>query len=128
MSRTEETNFAIAWFLRNWRMLIIVSIGIVIAAVSIRAGNWTLAFPLSAIVVGVALNIVAMIANRGKMPADTDGMPIDELNHETMHNETRFRILGDWIPCAGWLLSPGDVLLYIGLLGLVFCRLTQGRW
>lgn len=125
MSQTKEPNVMSAWFLRRWRMLYIVTVGIVIAVVSIRSGNWTLAIPLSAIIIGVALNIVAMLANRGRMPVDTDDASIDELNHQTMHKETRFRILGDWIPFAGWLLSPGDVLLAIGLLGYVFCRLTQ---
>ena len=125
MSQMKQTSFATAWFRRKWRMLYLVSVAIVIIAVSIRAGNWILAIPLSAIVIGIALNIVAMIANRCKMPVKNDGVAIDELNRQSMHNETRFRILGDWIPFAGWLLSPGDVLLCVGLLGFVFCRLTQ---
>jgi hypothetical protein len=125
MSRVDEPNFAIGWFLRNWPMAIIVSAGLVIATVSIRAGNWILAVPVSAIAIGVALNIVAMIANRGKMPADTDGAPIDEPNHDAMQDQTRIRILGDWIPIAGWLHSPGDIVLYSGLIGVFICRLLQ---
>ena len=123
--RFHKTNFVIAWFLRNWRMVIIVGVGFLIAAQSISTGNWIFAVPVSAIVIGVALNIVAMIANRGKMPVDTDGEPIDEMNHDAIHDKTRFRILADRIPFAGWLLSPGDILLWVGLLAVVVGRLLQ---
>lgn len=114
-----------AWFQRNFRMVLIVCVGIFIAQQSIKAGNWIYALPMSAIVIGVALNIVAMIANRGKMPVDSDGTPIDEPDHDAMHAQTRFRMLGDWIPFAGWMHSPGDLLLYIGLLGIVVGRIFQ---
>ena len=115
----------IAWIQRNFRMVFIVTLGIFIARQSIRDGNWISAIPMSAIAIGVALNVVAMIANRGKMPVNTDGSQLDKPDHDAMNSQTRLRKLGDWILFGPWMISPGDILLCIGLVGVVFLHLLQ---
>jgi hypothetical protein len=56
----------------------------------------------------------------------TEGSQFDEPDHDAMHSQTRFRVLGDWIPLGSWMISPGDILLYVGIWGVVIGRVL--RW
>jgi len=68
---------------------------------------------------GAAMNAVAVVLNKGKMPVRTNEVPnckIHPHSHTLMHQKTRLRFLCDWIDLGRIILSPGDVCLYIGLI------------
>ena len=60
-------------------------------------------------VLGVALNTVAIRLNGGRMPIRADVIPFGyEQMYRPMDGRTRARVLGDWIAFRGRLWSPGD--------------------
>jgi hypothetical protein len=66
-------------------------------------------------VLGFALNTVAVNLNGGRMPVRADVIPTDyEQTHRLMDGRTRVRILCDWIAFRGSLYSLGDVSILAG--------------
>lgn len=73
------------------------------------------------IVLGMALNFIVILLNGG-MPASAnlDDLPDEQRNrYRPMDETTRLSRLGDWIPVGGMLISPGDILLVLGAVGLI---------
>lgn len=67
--------------------------------------------------VGVALNLLVILANDG-MPVSASVEEISDEDRTRCHPitpSTRLAFLADWIPVGNHLLSPGDVLLLIGV-------------
>jgi hypothetical protein len=108
--------------LRNWRMLVI-ALAATYLALSSR-GDWIRSIAIGLVATGVFCNVLVMGANQGRMPAQTDSIPSEqEANYQVMNGNTRIAILGDWIQVRDWLISPGDVCLYVGLGIAVASRL-----
>jgi hypothetical protein len=81
---------------------------------------------------GWFLNLFPIITNAGKMPVSVWGAKIagtaipkaPTYRHLPMSSSTHFNFLGDWIPIPSPrlicnVISPGDVLLAIGLFWLI---------
>lgn len=87
--------------------------------------------------VGVILNLAA-VHLYGGMPVYVhgiaDGTALDA------HHVAGYSIIGDYIPFGGWQLSPGDVLMYVGVFLLTILliayvvsgglhrRMSHERW
>jgi len=74
-----------------------------------------LVFAYVAEVWGFALNALAFRLYGGMpvyFPDLPNGLPLDS------RHVVGFSVIGDYIPAPGYLLSPGDVLLYGGLLAV----------
>lgn len=109
--------------LRNWRMLAVV--GAVLILVLSTKRQWTAVrtISLGMVATGVALNLFVILANGGRMPAETDSIPAAQNDeYQAMDSRTRFAYLGDWIKAWDWLISPGDICLYIGLTAVLADR------
>lgn len=114
----------LAGMLRNWRMLAIAIIAAGVALWSTSSGDWLRLVAVSLVAMGVGLNLVAIGANGGRMPAHTDEIPSEHQgDYQTMNETTRLWYLGDWIGVGAWLISPGDICLYAGLIIGVSARL-----
>lgn len=73
------------------------------------------------IVLGMALNFIVILLNGG-MPASAnlDDMPDEQRKRYRPMDETaRLARLGDWIPVTRLLISPGDVFLLVGAVGMI---------
>ena len=103
-------------------MAVIVIVASVVAFYSFRNFNWLAGISAIAIGLGVLMNVAAMLANSGRMPVDTDDDIGEEPSHQTMGQRTRLQWLGDWIPCGQWMISLGDVVLFLGLLVFLVSR------
>ena len=76
---------------------------------------------------GAALNLLVIIANDGRMPADVRGRPSydgyipspEYPGYVPMTRRTRLRFLGDWIGVGRSLYSPGDLCIFAGALTAV---------
>lgn len=70
---------------------------------------------------GVLMNLVVVLLN-GKMPVATSADGISEEDrdyYKPIDGRTCLRSLADWID-VGWAwFSPGDVLIYLGVFGLI---------
>ena len=112
--------------LRNWRVLMIPIFVVALSmssSVGLGRAGW-IAIALSG--VGVCLNQLVIYMNDGKMPVRTDSIPVDqEANYEVMDSRTRLAILGDWLQIKDWLISPGDVCLYLGLAIAICGRIIK---
>jgi hypothetical protein len=80
------------------------------------------------IVVGALLNLVALVVHGGLMPVSESaliqtGQEINSFGkdsrHELMSSSSAFWILGDWIPVIRYVLSPGDLLVGIGIILMI---------
>ena len=111
-----------SWLRRHWRMAVIVIVASVVAFYSFRNFNWLAGISAIAIGLGVLMNVAAMLANSGRMPVETDDDIGEEPSHQTMGQRTRLQWLGDWIPCGQWMISLGDVVLFLGLLVFLVSR------
>jgi Family of unknown function (DUF5317) len=84
---------------------------------------------LALILLGGALNLIAIRLNGGRMPVRVNVIPPDyQQTHRPMDDRTRARVLGDWIAFRGNLLSPGDMSLFAGravLLAWALCCLAS---
>jgi hypothetical protein len=81
------------------------------------------------IVAGATLNLLALVLNEGFMPVDQNalnktGQEVSSFEtdsrHQLMTNTTTFWMLGDWIPVIKYVLSPGDLLVAIGIILLIY--------
>lgn len=73
------------------------------------------------IVLGIALNVIVILLNGG-MPvsANLDEFPEEQRKRfSAMDETTRLAWLGDWIPVGRLLISPGDIFLVVGAVGLI---------
>lgn len=70
---------------------------------------------VSWIFTGTFINWIALITHNGKMPVIHQTTPV---HHDSRHHwvETEIWWLGDWIPLLRYTLSPGDVIVGIGLI------------
>ncbi len=115
--------------LRNWRMLAVVCVVVVLALFTGNRPSVLRFIALGMVGTGVGLNLFVIVANGGRMPAHTDTIPPDQ-NHDyaLMNSGTRFAYLGDWIQVREWLISPGDVCLYVGLVMALIDRWIGRYW
>jgi hypothetical protein len=89
------------------------------------------------VMIGLGMNLAVVLPNGG-MPVSASAVDaaggaasaqIDDLKHHTMAGDDALAFLGDVIPVPapiGIVLSPGDVLLYIGIAWFVVA-VTLGR-
>ena len=98
---------------RHWQILLL-GILVVNFAVSKSRIDWTIVL----VVTGILLNGIVTCANKGRMPVLTrEDEDADSVTHQNMDRHTRLRFLADWIPLSDRrMISPGDVLLWTGLL------------
>jgi hypothetical protein len=92
-------------------------------------------------IAGCTLNFFALLLNGGKMPVSLKALEIAGLPHlMDMSSSPRHQAmasghvewLGDWIPFftpvgTNFVLSPGDILVGIGLILFIFRYSKQGR-
>ncbi len=74
------------------------------------------------VVVGMLMNLVVMLLNRG-MPVRATPEEISEEERADYHpisRSTRLAILSDWIPLGSLMMSPGDIVLFAGVAILLF--------
>lgn len=65
------------------------------------------------LILGVASNVFVVASNEFQMPVIHDiGVPLDYF-YVLVSPETRFMILGDWIPINPGFASPGDIFVII---------------
>lgn len=115
-TRGSSVRGALAGVFRNWRMLLVAIVATMLAFLSTSAGDWIRFLAVGLVAIGVVLNLIAICANGGRMPARTDDIPsAHEAEYQIMDSNTRLWLLGDWISVRDWLVSPGDVCLYAGL-------------
>lgn len=112
-------------FARNWTMVIAIIVSAGLATYYASERSWLIFAALSAIVTGIGANFFVMVINGGRMPVCTDDESWleDTSDHQLMHEGTRYAFLGDWINVSRWLMSPGDICLYAGILTFII-----GRW
>ncbi|EWG11558.1 DUF5317 domain-containing protein [Cytobacillus firmus] len=77
---------------------------------------------------GAILNLFALLLNGGLMPVSKTSMELtgqadvsfdQDSRHQLMDEITITSILGDWIPLIKYVLSPGDLLVGIGIVLLI---------
>lgn len=102
--------------LRNWRLLAVVGVLVVLMLSAGPRSTLVRTIALGMVAAGVSLNLFVIFANGGRMPAQTDLVPLEQSDdYQIMNVATRFAYLGDWIPVRDSLISPGDICLYVGL-------------
>ena len=112
--------------LRNWRVLMVPIFVIALSMSSSVGLGWAGSIASALSGVGVCLNQLVIYMNDGKMPVCTDSIPVDqEANYEVMDSRTRLAILGDCLQIKDWLISPGDVCLYLGLAIAICGRIIK---
>ncbi len=139
----------------QWPLVILVSFGVQIVLVFFSLGtkgklDYILVFAFIGIIVGLivnykipgiawivsgaTLNLVALFLNEGFMPVDENalnktGQEVSSLEtdsrHQLMTDTTKFWMLGDWIPVIKYVISPGDVLVAIGLILLIYMNSSK---
>lgn len=75
------------------------------------------------ILIGAILNLLALILHGGLMPVSETAIRLTgqdmgfdtDSRHQLMDSSSPFWFLGDWIPLVQYILSPGDLLVGIGL-------------
>lgn len=86
------------------------------------------------IVAGAILNLLALILNEGFMPVDPNALNKTgqemssfegDSRHQLMTPMTKFWMLGDWIPIVKYVLSPGDILVAIGITLLIYMNSSK---
>lgn len=91
------------------------------------ATNWHLP-PARLAAIGALLNATVILANGGHMPVEPGALRLAGLEgqeaflrgagdglHVLAGEGTRLLLLGDWIPLAGRVVSPGDLVLAVAL-------------
>ncbi|MBB6446139.1 DUF5317 family protein [Bacillus benzoevorans] len=80
------------------------------------------------ILAGALLNFAALLLHGGLMPVSESallqtGQEVDSFDtdsrHQLMDSSSPYWILGDWIPVIRYVLSPGDLLVGIGIILLI---------
>ncbi len=87
---------------------------------------------------GTSINVIALLTHRGLMPVSENVINMVGLQHLLDYSDSRhqamdntlFWWLGDWIPFyapigENFILSPGDVIIGIGLI--LFCILNSAK-
>uniref|UniRef100_A0A7C5VIW9 DUF5317 domain-containing protein n=1 Tax=Thermus caliditerrae TaxID=1330700 RepID=A0A7C5VIW9_9DEIN len=109
---------------------VVVPLGEVVSYACILSGLWLNrslpGIPLA--LLGGAMNALVIFANGGHMPVDPAVLERAGLGHlrealaraeDGLHvlagEGTRLLFLGDWIPLPGRVVSPGDLLLVLGI-------------
>ena len=68
---------------------------------------------------GFFSNILVIVANKGHMPVSARPEELSKVTRDQttpIDDDTRLRLLADWIPIGRLLVSPGDILLGIGVI------------
>ncbi|HYF96337.1 MAG TPA: DUF5317 family protein [Symbiobacteriaceae bacterium] len=93
------------------------------------------ALPMRLVGLGFLTNVLAIAANHGRMPVLLQAVYIinrpqvaaellaGALPKHSLFTGHPLNWLGDWIPLVRWVVSPGDVLIAVGIFWLV-CRLV----
>jgi hypothetical protein len=73
--------------------------------------------PTALFVIGFALNVLVMVANKNQMPVlipggYTDLLNPDDVFHTAMKASTHLKIIADWICISGGVASPGDFFIW----------------
>ena len=109
------------WMLRSWPAMLVLAFMTWRALRQAASDGWFEYACLSASCLGAALNILVVALNGG-MPARAtlDEIP-DEARpmYHAIDKQSRCSWLADWIPIGTWLISPGDVLLAIGVVSMI---------
>lgn len=81
------------------------------------------------IIAGCALNVLALLLNGGLMPVSEQAAQLAGLGQTlNLDTDSRHQIMksahiwwiGDWIPFIKHVLSPGDILVGVGLIRFIF--------
>jgi hypothetical protein len=134
----------------QWPLLIIISFGVQIALafITIETNNkleWILVLTFLGIIIGLwknkhlagikwmvagaLLNLSALLLHGGLMPVSEEALILtgqtdpsfeSDSRHQLMEDSMPYWILGDWIPVFRFVLSPGDFLVGIGMILLIY--------
>lgn len=83
---------------------------------------------------GALMNVIALLVHGGLMPVSEIAIQQTgqehlsfetDARHQPMNYSNSFWILGDWIPMIRYILSPGDVLVGIGIIRLIVKNAKQ---
>lgn len=77
---------------------------------------------------GVFLNLLVILLNHGSMPVfsgtvqflTTHGFPASSIRAHAISQSVWYWWLADWIPVPFYLMSPGDILVGLGIIRLVW--------
>ena len=88
------------------------------------------------IITGASLNLTALILHGGFMPVSKTALIMtgqgitsfeNDSRHQLMKDSLQYWILGDWLPVVHYVLSPGDLLVGIGIILLIFCNSSNRK-
>jgi len=83
---------------------------------------------------GTLLNLLALLVHEGLMPVSEKALQqtgqdrlsfATDSRHQSMTDSSFTWILGDWIPVVKYVLSPGDLLVGMGIILLVLINSTK---
>ncbi|WP_413305876.1 DUF5317 domain-containing protein [Bacillus sp. 1P10SD] len=134
----------------QWPLLILISFGVQIALafITIETKNkleWILVLTFLGIIAGLwknrhlagikwmvtgaLLNLTALMLHGGFMPVSEEALVMtgqtdpsfeSDSRHRLMEDSMPYWILGDWVPVVRYVLSPGDFLVGLGIVLLIF--------
>jgi len=103
-----------------WRILVFLGFGAFLLygfKTGAFTNSWTSFLSLGFLSLGLALNLMVIILNKGFMPVRAETIPRDyQTSHKPMDSQTCAQCLGDWIPFVRGYCSPGDVCLVVALV------------
>lgn len=106
--------------LSRWPLVLIMLWGLYSSLRSVEDQQWMRVSGYLVLALGVGMNLLVIALNGGRMPVRCKEEVVDDPGYEQMHSKTRLRFLGDWIDCYYIWASPGDFLLLLSLIILVF--------
>ena len=80
--------------------------------------------------IGFLLNRLVCVLNEGFMliAANEEALPESIRDrYKPIDGESRVVFLSDWIRLGPWLISPGDILVAIGVIGIILGFLIHGH-
>jgi hypothetical protein len=80
------------------------------------------------IITGAILNLIALALHKGLMPVSESALKMTgqdtsfetDSRHQLMDDTSLSWIVADWIPFGKYVMSPGDFLVGIGLIVLIY--------
>ncbi|MBA3313529.1 MAG: DUF5317 domain-containing protein [Planctomycetota bacterium] len=112
--------------LQRWQVHVFVVFGAFFVIRLRHDPGWFLLGSMVLLGIGFLLNLLVIVANGGAMPfaGTRDDMdPSDQGLYKPIDEGARLVVLSDWIPLGSRLISPGDVLLFIGAAAGILGRL-----
>ncbi|GEO25375.1 hypothetical protein AAC03nite_11600 [Alicyclobacillus acidoterrestris] len=83
--------------------------------------------------IGASLNLAALLLHHGAMPISLTGYHLihpharvpNVGSRHVITSTTKAWWLVDWIPVAPYLMSPGDILVGLGIMSLIYLNSSK---